>query len=688
MPRARVRPENRLRSSRACDLCKASKIRCDSQVPCASCIKRNHPGNCIYSIPPSRRARPGAGDRSSGPTPSRLRPFAHGVWTDSPTVSNSAESYTSNPPLIVQPSPKSINAGSGDWTKDPDQDSPSERFVTGSNGEKLYIGDTASLSFLDFLRRNLRPYVGATPFTDGERQNLELEIDVDDATNVEVNLTVEEKGDALLYLFSPAEIDAFMGRNSEHPSTELKKDDIAALEMTVAIGAQARASGSRDAQCAAVYFARARSIAFQDMLAYPSISMVRIFLLLAFFTLGACRQNAAFIYLGVASKAAIVLGLHQPMSWQSLQQQADGPNLRYLTFTPIIPAGLCILDVLTSSILGRPCTVPRATRHDLHSLPLDPNTPEFNAVLKGAALLDDICRILSSGVMIDVPTAEDLLTKLRQWSQNLPPCLRQFSCTDGSSMSSVDRQTFLGRIHVSSVYYFSVMLVTRPFLIRHLMSKLRRRSGHEVSVNLHPNEAGLAQVCTSSAAYMGELCRKTALAVTMSELPFGNLCLFKTWAFGAGLILGLSLFVAESSSKFQEPFTGILDVLNKIGEASPQSKLYGETLSTFMDTIHVYRRQLSHHPHRTVDQYIDQILVIDVEPHQSGRQSMPSNQHFMNSPWDTDAGFTMALDSGDLTLVGQSGLDDYWSTQQPWDDVAMQFSDNFGIDFGAQFLQP
>lgn len=192
--------------------------------------------------------------------------------------------------------------------------------------------------------------------------------------------------------------------------------------------------------------------------------------------------------------------------------------------------------MLTSSILGRPCTVPRATRHDLHSLSLDPNTPEFNAVLKGAALLDDICRILSSGIMIDVPTAEGLLTKLRQWSQKLSPCLRQFSCTDGFSMSSVDRQTFLGRIHVSSVYYFAVMLVTRPFLIRHLMSKIRRRSGHEAGVNLHPNEAGLAQVCMSSAAYMGDLCRKTALAVTMaevfnfkpmSELPFGNLCLFK-----------------------------------------------------------------------------------------------------------------------------------------------------------------
>lgn len=182
--------------------------------------------------------------------------------------------------------------------------------------------------------------------------------------------------------------------------------------------------------------------------------------------------------------------------------------------------------MLTSSILGRPCTVPRATRHDLHALPLDPNQPAFNAVLKGAALLDDICRVLSRPVMIDVSTAEDLLQKLRSWSQALPVGLRRFSCDDISSLDSTGRRSFLGRVHVSSVYYFSVILVTRPFLIRHLMSRLRQRAGHNPHGITDPKEAGLAQVCMGSAAYMGDLCRKTAPAVTMSDLPFGNLCLF------------------------------------------------------------------------------------------------------------------------------------------------------------------
>ncbi|KAJ4375337.1 hypothetical protein N0V83_002423 [Neocucurbitaria cava] len=201
----------------------------------------------------------------------------------------------------------------------------------------VYIGDTASLSFLDFLRRHLRPYVGATSFTDGERQNPMLENDVAHVMSVETNLNVEEEEalfrsyseatSGLLHLFSSADSDDFM----ELTGADTKREDLAAHDMVLAIGAQARANGPRDAQTAAMYFSRAQSIAFEDMLTHTSLSMVRLFILLAFFALGACQQSAAFMYLGVASKAAIVLGLHQPMSWKRLQQ-ANGPNLRYSVF--------------------------------------------------------------------------------------------------------------------------------------------------------------------------------------------------------------------------------------------------------------------------------------------------------------------------------------------------------------------
>lgn len=80
----------------------------------------------------------------------------------------------------------------------------------------------------------------------------------------------------------------------------------------VAIGSQCRGSNQVEIKQAGKYFAQAQKMAFVDMLQNPSLSMIRIFLLMAFYMLGACRRNTAFMYIGIASKAATILGLHIP----------------------------------------------------------------------------------------------------------------------------------------------------------------------------------------------------------------------------------------------------------------------------------------------------------------------------------------------------------------------------------------
>lgn len=64
MPRPKVKPEDRQRSSKACLPCKTSKIRCDSQLPCVACVRRDRASQCVYQDTPGRRipgrARDGA----------------------------------------------------------------------------------------------------------------------------------------------------------------------------------------------------------------------------------------------------------------------------------------------------------------------------------------------------------------------------------------------------------------------------------------------------------------------------------------------------------------------------------------------------------------------------------------------------------------------------------------------------
>lgn len=293
------------------------------------------------------------------------------------------------------------------------------------------------------------------------------------------------------------------------------------MDTALAIGAQARDSGPEDARNASTLFVRSRAVAFENMLATPSVSVVRLFVLLSFYTLGAFRQIPASIYLGIASKAAVVLGLHQPMSPKAIRQGDD------YTSRLRIWHSLCILDVLASSLLGRPCTVPRATRHKIQALPLDPTQPAFNSILKAAVILDDVCCELNRGTILDAPVARKLLTRLRSWASDLPTELKHFTSGNTSSMSQAKERQLVGNVHVSSVYYFAIILVSRPFLIRSLMPQVRRRVGLASQSAPESEDPVLAQVCITAAVHMGQLCGQLAGMAGSGGRSLNTMSLFK-----------------------------------------------------------------------------------------------------------------------------------------------------------------
>lgn len=96
----------------------------------------------------------------------------------------------------------------------------------------------------------------------------------------------------------------------------------------IAIGAQCHGPDRDDIVEAAELFSYARKMALEKMLENPSLELVRVFLLMAFYMLGACRRNPAFMYLGVASKAADILGLHT--SAHSSYMSSALRNTRYV----------------------------------------------------------------------------------------------------------------------------------------------------------------------------------------------------------------------------------------------------------------------------------------------------------------------------------------------------------------------
>ena len=115
--------------------------------------------------------------------------------------------------------------------------------------------------------------------------------------------------------------DAYKLSNGNIADRKLNSLETASLYVMIAIGAQCCGRRPEEVAWAAELFCYARTLAFKKMLENPSVELVRMFLLMAFYMCGACRRNSAFMYLGVATKAASILGLHQPAQYRRLPSE-------------------------------------------------------------------------------------------------------------------------------------------------------------------------------------------------------------------------------------------------------------------------------------------------------------------------------------------------------------------------------
>lgn len=120
-----------------------------------------------------------------------------------------------------------------------------------------------------------------------------------------------------LDLYTEHELTELISLSTEEQNTSkspasrpIDRTALASLYLMLAIGCQVRGGSRDDIVLATKYFNQGRQMAFEKMLEDPTMNLARAFVLLAFYMLGACRRNSAFMYLGVAAKSADILGLH------------------------------------------------------------------------------------------------------------------------------------------------------------------------------------------------------------------------------------------------------------------------------------------------------------------------------------------------------------------------------------------
>ncbi|KAJ8069971.1 hypothetical protein OCU04_000377 [Sclerotinia nivalis] len=646
MPRPRVHPDKRARAARACIRCKGSKKRCDAKLPCTSCVTQGRTNSCRYP-PSSTLTSPSPRRLSQRTSGHRLDPVAGNVESltlmqhqsePQPSVEKNNFEFLRQdihaasiqcPESLVDPRLSSGNANNLTNSRSSTRESsPCQRstMLQSSQGEQVYIGNIAAISFLHFLQTTLKRYIGTSVFTERQENNVMLEVEISrNNSPFEDDLDVAEKQDliacfmrvsnGILHLFSRDDtsrlLNIKLNATNSSSSSRSEREDLACLFLMIAIGAQSRGKDFFEIQLAKKYFAQAQQMAFLDMLENPSLSMVKMFLLMAMYMLGACRRNTAFMYIGIASKSATILGLHVSYQHSRVSSEERAARRR-------IWMSSRVLDLLCSSILARPSSIPSIERDEYE---IDSSNPEdmdhrtlaLYATYESSSIIEAIVQKFTKSSSVNTESADIFLQMLREWSQALPSALRRVpNATSGEEFC----ETTIGNIHVSCTYYVGIMMVTRQFLISHVMFQLRKNSSSKSKrvVEVQDKTPGerekifqFSDACVQSAHLLVQLSYEAHL----SNVLFDNMCILQAWLFSAGLVLGFSLLVGgEAPAHIRESFDHACTVLKRLARLSPQADQYFDILSRFHTAIELYRQQMLKAQKESSNVYVEKLMSI------------------------------------------------------------------------------
>ncbi|EGR48297.1 uncharacterized protein TRIREDRAFT_62244 [Trichoderma reesei QM6a] len=584
MPRPKVHPSQRQRAAEACNFCRASKKRCSATVPCTACQRRGIGDSChLTHRPRGFRAAPlplphPPRTRASAPAPEQV--------PGSPSGGDCVR--------------RAVSDGIGMFVH-----------VKLTRQPLVYIGEAASLSFLQLIRDTVTAQIGPSQFSHNEKRDSMLEMEPSAAEssglgtascNIDLEgsllytRTFEAATGGLLDVFGPTEIEDLLVKTKTDEAQSLNPCQHASIDLVIAIGAQCK-SPLEAQQVGPPYFRQAQQRAFAGMLEDPNVDMVRAFLLMAFYMLGHCRRNTAFMYLGIAARAAVALGMHSPHSYTDLKDPVHRLH---------IWMSLCVLDMLVSSILGRPPAT-AGLRAELDAAIIgsnsssatrqSPRTAGLFASYEILTIINESIEALYGRKVSSTITVEPYLSKIEAWSKRLPSFLRNPLTTRGDAST---QKAATDSIHVACLYYFAITLVTRPVLISRLTSR------PDVST---PSSSPLASACLDAGVYLIQACSEAH----KSGLLLGNMCILKALIFAAGLILGFDMFAKkELDYEVEVAFRSAKDVLDFLGVQSPQASHYSEILGLLSNAIMKRRMELSSRPR---SKYVGKLFSFNREGH-------------------------------------------------------------------------
>lgn len=640
MTRPKVDPDKRQRTAQACDSCKRRKQKCNGLKPCNTCTRRNL--ECSYTpnnpdhgpaSPPKRRhieAPPASAPPASLAEVPPLQAWDQPapVETKDLDVKGSGPPVPSSATVVDFELPKPLasapprehdfdNRSRNSTPSGPDEEASvwtSPRMLQDSTGRLLYIGDSATLSYLQLIRMIVESIVGQSPFTLDPRRHRIMENTISLPPNIRpphllpdrqtANVLIESyftNTNGLLEVFNRKN---FMVSVDACYSDPLGVDSsfLCLLYLTLAIGlvfatplpgtreeATVKRLRAEQFDRAELFFRSAKCLAdpvsgFED----ADFWSVQALLLMAVYMLAVSKRNAAYAYYGMAVRSAFALGLHreETMVIFSAEELAVRRNLWRTLF---------VLDRFLSASLGRPTAISEEDcsgealkppgRIDVNSSFASANlTPSSNSVGLDAAVrschvIGEILKNVYSKRKISTRVAQEIADRHKNWPSTLHPSLHWRQAMNRAT----DPAQGIAILHVNLMYCHSIVLLTRPFFL-YLLTKVEgeRASGGHPSLRISSRMEKFSEACVQASYHTIVLVQ---IAFESSYLPQRNPFVLY-FLFAASLIVLSNEFaLLYHNASYGTCINNAIAIIRYCSETDPQADRLLYILTTFRDAV-------------------------------------------------------------------------------------------------------
>jgi hypothetical protein len=449
----------------------------------------------------------------------------------------------------------------------------------------------------------------------------------------------------------PQQIESWvLNKKDDNDGEEINNASIYYLVLAIATQAKSGSGDKRGKEgesLAEKYLWRGRELVASSFMDDPSVLTVQSYALITFYMLSACRRNGAFMLLGIAVRAAYALGLHRSDISSLFEPRERKTRER-------VWKSLRVLDLYMSASLGRP---PATSEVDGGSVSWDRATRDYETIQMGGLNSSAMLRIcfIFERIMnevycrreVSVQLVESISRQYRDWTLQLPAGLQTDGLDQKPGTTSPTLQQTIGVAHLKGSYYWSIILLTRPFLIFKVSSKIKGKNDegdHASSVT-----STLSEACIDAAL------RSVEIATDLTHTPAVPKRLFMVTnsTFVSAMVIGFAIF-GDFDKHFPllSSIEQAIAILAIMAKDDPSARRY-EQITTYLREAaqeHIRRRDQKEMQRRRQD--INNIFGDPIK--ESGSDAARA----------TDNGILIPADIADMDT---SGLNDTVQQIDPWE---------------------